>query len=120
MHDFVPLAVAAVRRETADAVSIAFAIPPAHAADFRFRPGQHLAVRAVLNGEEVRRTYSICSGPDDRHLSIAIKRLPGGQFSSWACDTLRPGKTLDAMQPAGRFVLPDAPGPRNHVLAFTA
>lgn len=120
MHDFVPLTVADVRRETSDAVAVSFAVPTAHAADFRFRPGQHLALRTTLAGTEIRRTYSICSGPGDAHLAIAIKRIPGGVFSNWACDTLRPGTILESMPPAGRFVLPDPPGERRHVLAFAA
>ncbi|MGE0702067.1 MAG: FAD-binding oxidoreductase, partial [Hyphomicrobiaceae bacterium] len=62
MHDYVPLTIAEVRRETDDAVSIAFAVPEGQREAFQFRPGQHLALRATLGGEEVRRTYSICSG----------------------------------------------------------
>lgn len=120
MHDFVPLTIAAVKPETADAVSVSFSVPPAYAEAFRFRPGQHLALRTMLGGEEVRRTYSICSGPDDPHLSIAIKRIAGGLFSNWACDRLRPGMTIDSMPPAGRFVLPEASGERRHILAFAA
>ncbi len=120
MLDYVPLTIADVRQETADAVSIAFAIPSEHAEAFRFRPGQHLALRTTLAGEEVRRTYSICSGPDDRQLAIAIKRIPGGLFSNWACNTLRPGMVIDSMPPAGRFILPDQPGDRRHILAFAA
>ena len=120
MHDFIPLTVTTVRAETTDAVSIGFAIPPAGAEAFRFRPGQHLALRTMLDGEEVRRTYSICSGPDDRDLSIAVKRIPDGLFSNWACDRLRVGMTIESMPPAGRFVLPEAPGQKRHWLGFAA
>jgi ring-1,2-phenylacetyl-CoA epoxidase subunit PaaE len=119
MHDFVPLTITRVDRETADAVVVTFAVPPQHAEAFRFKPGQHLALRATLAGEEVRRTYSICSGPD-APLSIAIKRIEGGLFSNWANDTFKPGQTIESMPPAGRFVLPDPPGERRHVLAFAA
>ena len=120
MHDFVPLTVASIHRETVDAVSIAFAIPAEHAEAFRFRPGQYLALRTTLGGQEVRRTYSICSGPDETGLAIAVKRIAGGVFSTWACDGLRPGMILESMPPAGRFVLPDPPGEKRHVLAFAA
>jgi len=120
MHDFVPLTIVSVRRETADAVSVAFKVPVAHRDAFRFRPGQHLALRTRLKGEEVRRTYSICSGPDDANLAVAIKRIAGGQFSTWACETLAPGMTIESMPPGGRFVLPEPPGERRHVLAFAA
>lgn len=120
MHDFVPLAIADVARETADAVVLQLIVPPTLADAFKFRPGQHLAFRTTLDGEELRRTYSICSGPDDDHLAVAIKRIADGRFSSWACATLRPGMTLEAMPPAGRFVLADPAGDRRHILAFAA
>ncbi|MEZ5817641.1 MAG: 2Fe-2S iron-sulfur cluster-binding protein [Hyphomicrobiaceae bacterium] len=120
MHDFVPLTVVATRHETKDALSVTFAAPDQLKEPFRFRPGQHMALRARLGGEEVRRTYSICSGPDDPSLSIAIKRIPGGRFSNWAFDHLRPGATIEAMPPAGRFILPETPGEKGHVLAIAA
>lgn len=120
MHDFLPLTITRTHRETADALSVSLAVPEAHRAAFRFRPGQHLAFRAVLEGTEVRRTYSISSGPDDPDLTVTIKRVPGGQFSCWASETLRPGMTIDAMPPAGRFVLPETLDRDDHILAFAA
>ena len=83
------LAVADVRRETADCVSIAFAVPPRAAPVFRFQPGQYLTLRARFGGKELRRCYSIC---DDRELRIAVKRVPGGVFSTWATEALAPVK----------------------------
>ncbi|MEZ5854576.1 MAG: 2Fe-2S iron-sulfur cluster-binding protein [Hyphomicrobiaceae bacterium] len=120
MHEFIPLKVADVRRETADAVVIGFELPRQHVEAFRFRPGQHLALRVMLGGEEVRRTYSICSGPEDPLLSVAVKRIAGGVFSDWANDAIAPGVEIDSMLPAGRFVLPEPPGEHGHVLAFAA
>lgn len=120
MHDFVSLEIVGVARETADVTIVGFAVPEAHRDAFQFKPGQHMAVRHSLLGEEIRRTYSICSGPDDLQLSVAIKRIPGGAFSTWAYETLQPGMRLDVMPPAGRFVLPDAPGEHAHVLAIAA
>jgi ring-1,2-phenylacetyl-CoA epoxidase subunit PaaE len=76
-------------------------------------------VRAGIDGSERRRTYSICSGPGEP-LRIAIKRVPGGLFSNWANDALKAGDTLDAMPPAGRFVLPDGDGGPRHLVAFAA
>lgn len=115
---FVPLELAEVRRETADAVSLAFRLPSVGAERFRFRPGQYLTLRAVVGGEEVRRSYSICSGPGEA-LRVAIKLVDGGRFSGWAHEALRAGQALDVMAPEGRFVLPDGTGPR-HVLAVAA
>lgn len=120
IHDFHPLRIAEVRHETADAVSIVFAIPDPLRATFAFKPGQHLALRATLDGEEQRRTYSICSGPDDVALRIAIKRAPEGVFSTWANDTWRAGQMLEVLPPAGRFILPESDGRPRHILAFAA
>ncbi len=100
---FHPLRVADLRRETADAVSIAFDVPDALRDAYRFEPGQYLTLRARLGGEEVRRSYSICSGPDDGELRIAIKRVDGGAFSEWANTSVATGDLLDVMTPTGRF-----------------
>src|SRR5918997_1444886 len=70
---FHPLRVSDVRRETPEAVSIAFAVPPALADDYRYVPGQHLTLRLTRDGEEIRRSYSICSGLDDADMRIAVK-----------------------------------------------
>lgn len=120
MHDYAPLTIAATKRETADALTLMLAVPSALAAAYRFKPGQHVPVRARVAGEELRRTYSISSGPDDTHLAITIKRLAGGRFSSWANETLRPGMALDALPPQGRFVLSPSDGSPRHVLAIAA
>ena len=85
------LAVNDLRRESADAVSLTFTIPKELAADYSFAPGQYLTLRTTMDGEEVRRSYSICSGPDDGELRIAVKKVDGGAFSSWAADELKPG-----------------------------
>jgi ring-1,2-phenylacetyl-CoA epoxidase subunit PaaE len=119
MHDFAPLTIEDVRAETDRAIVVRLGVPVAQRERFQFRPGQHLALRTTIGGEEVRRTYSICSGPGEA-LTIAIKRIEGGLFSNWAAETLRPGMTIDSLPPAGRFVLAEAPGPRGHVLAFAA
>src|SRR6185437_15361751 len=103
------LAVSDLRRESSDAVSLTFAIPDELAGDYRFAPGQYLTLRTTMDGEEVRRSYSICSGPDDGELRIAVKKVDGGAFSSWAADELRPGDRLDVMTPTGRFGVVHAP-----------
>src|SRR5215468_2655816 len=97
--EFHALPIAAVRRETADAISFALAVPNALRETFRYRPGQHLVVRAMLDGEEVRRTYSISSGPDDQELWITVKRVDGGLFSTHAHATLTAGASIEAMRP---------------------
>ena len=105
-----------LRRETADAVSLTFAIPKDLADDYRFAPGQYLTLRTMMDGEEVRRSYSICSGPDDGELRIAVKKVDGGAFSNWAADELKAGDELDVMTPTGRFgVAPAADQARTYV-----
>jgi ring-1,2-phenylacetyl-CoA epoxidase subunit PaaE len=103
------LAVSDLRRESSDAVSLTFAIPDELADDYRFAPGQYLTLRTAMDGEEVRRSYSICSGPEDGEVRIAVKKVDGGAFSSWAADELKPGDQLDVMTPTGRFGIAHAP-----------
>jgi ring-1,2-phenylacetyl-CoA epoxidase subunit PaaE len=109
-----------VRRETPECVSLAFDVPAELASEYRFVQGQHLNLRATLDGEEVRRSYSICSGVDDGELRVAIKKVPGGRFSVWANERLAAGEAIDVMTPEGRFFTPlDAARPR-HYVAFAA
>jgi ring-1,2-phenylacetyl-CoA epoxidase subunit PaaE len=114
------LAVSELRRETSDAVSLTFAIPPQLAADYAFAPGQYLTLRTTMDGEEVRRSYSICSGPDDGELRIAVKKVDGGAFSNWAADELKTGDELDVMTPTGRFGLAHAPDQARIYVGFAA
>jgi ring-1,2-phenylacetyl-CoA epoxidase subunit PaaE len=109
-----------LRRESADAISMTFAIPKDLADDYRFAPGQYLTLRTMLDGEEVRRSYSICSGPDDGELRIAVKRVDGGAFSSWASEELKHGDALDVMTPTGRFGVAAAPDQARIHVGFAA
>jgi ring-1,2-phenylacetyl-CoA epoxidase subunit PaaE len=110
------LAVNDLRREASDAVSMTFAIPAALESDYIFTPGQYLTLRTMLDGEEVRRSYSICSGPDDGEIRIAVKKVDGGAFSNWAADELKCGDELDVMTPTGRFgAIPAADTGQIHV-----
>ena len=102
-HAFAPLRVAAVERLTADAVALTFDVPAELREQYAFAPGQHLTLRATIDGEEVRRSYSICSPPSSGTLRIAVKRLEGGLFSGHALDQVQVGDMLDVMRPAGRF-----------------
>ena len=114
------LAVHDLRRETADAVSLTFAIPQELADDYAFAPGQYLTLRTMMGGEEVRRSYSICSGPDDGELRIAVKKVDGGAFSAWAADELKAGDQLDVMTPTGRFGVLPAPEEARIYVGFAA
>jgi ring-1,2-phenylacetyl-CoA epoxidase subunit PaaE len=120
MSRFHSLTVAKVKHETRDAVVVTFDVPPDLQDTFTYRQGQHLTLRAAIDGQEVRRSYSICSAAQDRQLRVAIKRVGGGQFSTWANEHIKPGVVLDVMAPEGRFNLPLDPASRRHYLAFAA
>lgn len=109
-----------LRREASDSVSLTFAIPQELAQDYAFVPGQYLTLRTMMDGEEVRRSYSICSGPDDGELRIAVKKVDGGAFSSWAADELKAGDSLDVMTPTGRFGVAHAPQDARIHVGFAA
>ncbi len=120
MSKFHSLTVAQVKQETRDAIAVHLAVPHALRDSFRFVQGQHLTLRTLINGEDVRRSYSICSAVQDDELRIAIKRTPGGAFSTWANDTLKPGVTIDVMPPMGHFNVPLDASSRRAYLGFAA
>ncbi|MBW7836753.1 MAG: phenylacetate-CoA oxygenase/reductase subunit PaaK [Sphingomonadales bacterium] len=118
MSQFHALKIASITPETDDAVSIVFDVPTALQDTFRFTQGQHLVLRMTLNDAEVRRTYSICASPDDGVLKIAVKRFPGGVFSNFATDQLKPGDAIDVMPPVGHFFTPLDPSQAKTYVAF--
>lgn len=91
------------RQETPDSVSVAFAVPQELRDEFAFRPGQYLTMRATIDGEECRRSYSICSGIDEGELRIAVRKVDGGRFSRFVNESLRQGARIDVAPPEGRF-----------------
>jgi ring-1,2-phenylacetyl-CoA epoxidase subunit PaaE len=120
MARFHELEVAEVRHETEDAVTVRFRLPDALRPEFAYRQGQHLILKATIDGEELRRTYSICSGVQEQELRICVKRQPGGRFSAFAHEVLKPGQRVLAMSPSGRFFTPlEAEAARSYV-AFCA
>ena len=114
------LEVASVARETDDSVTITFAIPPGLAPEFRFLPGQHVTIRAEIDGMDVRRSYSICESANTGRLRIGVKRLEGGAFSTFATTVVQAGHQLDVMPPVGEFTIEPAPEARNHYAAIAA
>ncbi len=105
---FHPLIVAQVRPEAAGSVAVSLQVPAPLLPLFEFHPGQFLTLRAQIQGQELRRNYSICSTPkalhEKQHLEIGIRAVPGGQFSNWAVENLKSGDVLDVLPPEGRFV----------------
>lgn len=110
-REFHALTIADVRRETADAISVRFDIPDHLRDAFAFQAGQHLTLRLMLDGEDVRRNYSVCAAPSESEIRIAIKQMPAGRFSAWANANLREGRTIDVLPPLGNFVLPRTENP---------
>jgi ring-1,2-phenylacetyl-CoA epoxidase subunit PaaE len=100
---FHSLKVADVRKETADCVSISFEIPQDLVEAYRFTPGQYLTLRATIDGQDVRRSYSISSGSDDGECRVAVKKVENGLFSTWANEQLKKGDELQVMTPMGSF-----------------
>jgi ring-1,2-phenylacetyl-CoA epoxidase subunit PaaE len=100
---FHELTVAEIARDTPDAVAIGFAVPPELAVEFAFRPGQYLTLAAEIDGEEARRSYSICSMPGDPHLRVGVKKVQDGRFSRFVNERLAVGQSMRVMTPEGRF-----------------
>lgn len=117
---FHKLRIADIAKTTPDCSLITFEVPMELREEFGYTQGQHLTLRADIDGEDVRRSYSLCSAPMDGQWRVAVKRVADGRFSSFANDSLQVGDTLDVMPPAGRFNVPiDAERQRNFV-AFAA
>jgi ring-1,2-phenylacetyl-CoA epoxidase subunit PaaE len=100
---FHTLRVQDITRETADCVSVAFEVPENLQQDYRFIPGQYLTLETEIDGEKVRRSYSLCSSPLDGELRVAIKKVEMGKFSTWANESLTVGSNMQVMTPEGNF-----------------
>lgn len=120
MATFHKLRVREVRPETDDCVSVAFEVPDDLQDQFNFVQGQYLTLKTTINGEEVRRSYSICTAPQDKDLRVAIKKVPGGTFSTYANEELIEGVELDVLEPAGRFYTTLDPAHQKHYVGFAA
>ena len=118
------LTIREVRSETRDAITVAFDIPTDLRPAYRFRAGQFLTLLEAFDGEELRRSYSICSSEPDYartgELRVAIKRVAGGRFSNWAHEHLSAGGSIDVMTPDGRFCTEPDPSRIRHVVGFAS
>ena len=115
---FHALKVAEVVPETADAYSIRFEIPPELRNAFAFKAGQHLTIRASINGEEVRRNYSLCTAPAETDWMVTVKRIGGGLFSNWVGDQLKAGDMVEVMVPHGSFTSEFDPANKRHLVGI--
>jgi ring-1,2-phenylacetyl-CoA epoxidase subunit PaaE len=114
--EFHPLPIAQVRKETRDAIVVEFDVPPALREAFSYAHGQYLTLRTTIDGEEERRSYSICASPRSGALRVAIKRVEDGRFSGWAHGALRAGESIEVAPPQGRFTISlDAQNERHYL-----
>jgi ring-1,2-phenylacetyl-CoA epoxidase subunit PaaE len=109
-----------IRSETDECFSVSFHIPEELKAAFQYQSGQNITLRSVINGQEIRRSYSICSSPFENELRIAIKKMEEGLFSTHAHKYFKTGETLDVLAPTGNFYLPPQKGNKKHYVAFAA
>ena len=100
---FHSLKISDIRKETEDTVSIAFEIPTDLRLDYSFKPGQYLTLKALIEGEDTRRSYSLCSAPHENEWRIAVKQIENGKFSTYANKNLTIGQSLEVMTPTGNF-----------------
>ncbi len=109
-----------IRRETAECVSIAFEIPDSLGEVFSYNHGQNITLKASIEGEELRRSYSICTSPQQNELRVAIKKAEFGKFSGWANKQIKKGDYLEVLPPTGKFYTDLHPANRKTYLAFAA
>jgi len=110
-HD---LRVRRIEPDTAEASIVTFDVPPDLRSVFGFTQGQYLTLRTTIEGQDLRRSYSICAGVDDGELRVGVRKVKGGVFSNWINEQLKPGDTISVMAPQGRFFVPIEPGARRH------
>ncbi|MCD6079796.1 MAG: putative ring-hydroxylation complex protein 4 [Ramlibacter sp.] len=115
---FHPLRVRAVQPDTQEAVIVSFDVPEELRPVFGFTQGQYLTLRKEIDGQDLRRSYSICAGVDDGELRVGVRKVKGGAFSNWINEQLQPGDTIHVMAPQGRFFVPIEPDSRRHHLGI--
>ena len=119
MSQFIPLTIKSIQPQTEQAICIAFDLAPEQLDAFQYQPGQHITIRHLSDDGELRRCYSICSDTQE-DMSIAIKKIDHGQFSTWANDHLKAGDVLEVMPPQGVFFQKAAKAGGQHYLGFAA
>lgn len=117
---FHTLTVKKVVKQTPECVSVSFEIPEALQKDFAFTQGQNITLKKIIDGEEVRRSYSICTAPFENELTVAIKKVDGGKFSVFANDVLKSGDTIEVLPPTGKFNTALNVSNKKNYLAFAA
>ena len=120
MAQFYKLKIKDIYKETGDTSVVAFDVPKELESEFHYRQGQHLTLKADINGQDVRRSYSLCSSPIDKQWKVAVKLIPGGKFSTFINEQLKTGDQLEVMAPSGNFGVPVKPEASKNYLFFAA
>lgn len=120
MSQFYNLPIEAITKTTKDCVVVSFGVKDEWKPLFKYKQGQYLTLKSIINGEDVRRSYSLCSSPLEDAWEVAIKRVPDGKFSTFANETLKKGDVLEVMPPQGRFFINIEPQEEKDYLAFAA
>lgn len=117
---FYPVQIKEMEKTTPDCTVLSFELKEEWRPDFEFKQGQHVTLKANINGQEVRRSYSLCSSPLDKEWKVAIKKVPEGSFSTFVNEKLQVGDTIEVMPPNGRFFVEINPDLSRHFVAFAA
>ena len=120
MAQFYTLKIQDIYKETDDTSVVSFTVPNELKQEFKFRQGQHLTLKADINGEDVRRSYSLCSSPNDNQWQVAVKLISGGKFSTYVNENLKAGDELEVMVPSGTFGVEVQPEASKNYLFFAA
>lgn len=120
MSKFHRLKIKELYKEIDDCSVVSFEVPAALSEEFKYRQGQHLTLKADIDGEDTRRSYSLCSSPLDNEWKVAVKLIPGGKFSTYVNDSLQAGDTLEVMAPSGNFGVEVQSNKENNYLFFAA
>lgn len=120
MTEFHNLIVEDIYKETDDTSVVTFTVPSRLHDDFKFRQGQHLTLKAEINGEDVRRSYSLCSSPVEHVWQVAVKQIPDGKFSTYINEKVKKGQTMEVMAPSGVFGVECQPNVAKNYLFFAA
>jgi ring-1,2-phenylacetyl-CoA epoxidase subunit PaaE len=117
---FHPLKVKRITKETADCVSVSFHVPPGLEAEFAYKEGQNITIKKNIDGNELRRSYSLCTAPHENEIKVAIKNVGGGFFSKYANEELKVGDVLEVLPPVGKFNAKLVEGGNGRYLAIAA
>lgn len=120
MAKFFPLLISDIYKDTDECSVITLEVPEQLKREFQYKQGQHLTLRALIGNQDVRRSYSLCSSPLERKWQVAVKKIDGGLFSTYANETLKKGDTIEVMPPHGTFYKDCTPSQKKNYIAFAA